>query len=143
MTDFKHIGEGFFIGPQPTANQLSEAKRNGINTVIDFRLPSETQTSNSSLVGDSGLNYVNIPVDKTALSERQIDELSAALNTNSGPFLLHCATGARAAMFLALVRARQNGWTAERTFEEAKAMGYELRDLPDFKRFVETARLDS
>ena len=49
---------------------------------------------------------------------------------------LHCATGARAAMFLALSRARQNGWTAERTFEEAGKMGYDLKGSPGFARFV-------
>ena len=96
MTNFKPIGEGFFIGLQPTADDLSEAKKQGIHTVIDFRLPSETPTSNASLVKESGLNYVNIPVDKTALSEHQIDELSIALKENTAPFLLHCATGARA-----------------------------------------------
>ena len=136
MTNFKPIGEGFFIGPQPTANELSEAKKQGIQTVIDFRLPSETPTSNASLVRESGLNYVNIPVDKTALAEHQIGELSTALKENAAPFLLHCATGARAAMLLALVRARQNIWTAQRTFDEASAMGFNLQTSPEFTAFV-------
>ena len=109
MTNFKPIGEGFFIGPQPTADDLFEAKQQGIRTVIDFRLPSETPTSNASLVRESGLNYVNIPVDETALAEHQIGELSTALKKNAAPFLLHCATGARAPILLTLVRARQNG----------------------------------
>jgi uncharacterized protein (TIGR01244 family) len=139
MANFRKIGEDFFIGPQPTADDLTEAKRQGIRTVIDFRMPAETPTSNASLVEESGLNYVNIPVDKTALSEHQIGELGTALDENEGPFLLHCATGARAAMFLALLRAGQNGWTAQRTFDEAKAMGFDLRSSPDFTKFIEKA----
>jgi uncharacterized protein (TIGR01244 family) len=139
MTNFRKIGEDFFIGPQPTADDLTGAKRQGIRTVIDFRMPAETPTSNASLVKESELNYVNIPVDKTALSEHQIGELGTAIEENDGPFLLHCATGARAAMLLALLRARQDRWTAQRTFDEAKAMGFDLRTSPDFTKFVEKA----
>lgn len=136
MANYRPLGDGFFIGPQPTAQDLQEAKQEGINTVVDFRMPSETAKPNEELAKENGLDYVNIPVDKAALSQQQIGELDTALKEKEGPYLLHCATGARAAMFLALSRARQNGWTAERTFEEAGKMGYDLKGSPGFARFV-------
>lgn len=85
---------------------------------------------------ENDLNYVNIPVDKAALSQDSIGRLDETLKEKEGPYLLHCTTGARAAMFLALSRARQHGWTAERTFEEAEKMGYDLKGSPGFARFV-------
>lgn len=136
MANYKQFEERFFIGSQPTEQDLDEAKRQGIQTVIDLRMPSETAVPNAELVKRSGLNYVNIPVDKGALSARRIDELDAALKQNEGPYLLHCATGARVAMLLALSRAKQHGWTAERAFQEAEAMGYNLQTSPDFNLFV-------
>jgi uncharacterized protein (TIGR01244 family) len=136
MASYKQIGEDFFIGPQPTEQDLNEAKQRGVRTVVDLRMPSETASPNADLVGNSGLTYVNIPVNKAALSEQQIDELDAALKQNEGPFLLHCATGARVATLLALSRAKQNAWTAERTFQEAEAMGFNLQSSPDFAAFV-------
>lgn len=136
MANYKQFEERFFIGPQPTEQDLDEAKRQGIQTVIDLRMPSETAVPNAELAKRSGLDYVNIPVDKAALSAQQIDELDAALKQHQGPYLLHCATGARVAMLLALSRAKQQGWTAERTFREAEAMGYNLQTSPDFTAFV-------
>lgn len=136
MTNFKQIGDGLFIGPQPSGQDLVEAKQQGIHTVIDMRTPGETATSNAELVRNSGLDYFNVPVNKTALSEQQIDELSQVMQRTQGPHLLHCATGTRAALLLALSRAKQNGWTAERTFEEAQTMGFNLQGSADFARFV-------
>lgn len=136
MTNYKQFDNNFFIGPQPTEQDLIEAKQQGIHTVIDLRMPSETTTPNAELVKKSGLGYVNIPVDKTALHGRQVEALAAALEHTEGPYLLHCATGVRAAMLLALSRAKQGRWTAERTFQEAEAMGYNLQDSPLFAAFV-------
>jgi uncharacterized protein (TIGR01244 family) len=136
MANYKQLDDKFFIGPQPAEEDLNEAKQQGIRAVIDMRLPTETATPNADLVERSGLRYVNIPVNKAALSAEQIDAFDAVLNQNGGPYLLHCATGTRAAMLLALSRARRQGWTAERTFEEANAMGYILQNSPDFAAFV-------
>lgn len=136
MANYKQFENEIFIGPQPTEQDLVEAKQQGVHTVIDMRMLSETTSPNATLVKNSGLNYVNIPVDKAALSVQQIDEFDAAIKQVDGPVLLHCATGARAAMLLALSRARQNGWTAERTFQEASAMGYDLQSSPGFATFV-------
>ena len=136
MPSYKQFENEIFIGPQPTEQDLAEAKQQGVHTVIDMRMLSETTNPNAQLVKNSGLNYVNIPVDKAALSVQQIDEFDAAIKQVDGPVLLHCATGVRAAMLLALSRARQNGWTSERTFQEADAMGYDLQSMPNFATFV-------
>jgi uncharacterized protein (TIGR01244 family) len=139
MMKYKQIGDGLFIGPQPTEQDLREAKQQGVHTVIDFRMPEETATPNADLVTRNGLNYVNVPVNKDTLSEQQIGDLDEAMKGNDGPYLLHCATGARAAMLLALSGARQNGWTAERTFQEAESMGFNLQSSPGFSAFVKQA----
>ena len=136
MAQFKDIGDGFYLGAQPNEQDLQEAKGLGVKTVIDFRLPTETAIPNESLVTQFGLNYVNIPVSKTIPSEQQIEELDKTLQQKDGPFLLHCGTGMRAAMLLALIRAKQQHWTAERTFEEAKLMGFDLNASPAFSAFV-------
>ena len=136
MSQFKPVEENVFIGPQPSPDDLEDARRLGIKTVIDFRLPSETDSPNETLVKRFGLDYVHIPVDKALPSERQIDDLDSAMLNKQGPFLLYCATGARAALLLALSRARQKGWTAEQTFAHAQTMGFDLRASPAFSSFV-------
>ncbi len=136
MSQFRPVEDGIFIGPQPAPDDLEYARQCGIKTVIDFRLPSETATPNETLARNCGLNYINIPVNKAMLSENQIDDLDAAMQTKQGPFLLHCATGARAALLLALSKARKNGWTADQTFAHAKTMGFDLQTWPAYSNFV-------
>ena len=141
MSSFRLVDDGVFIGPQPTPQDLEDARRQGVKTVIDFRLPSETSTSNETLVRSQGLDYENIPVDKAMLSANRIGDLDAAMQSKPGPFLLHCATGLRAALLLALSKAQKNGGTAEQTFAHAQAMGFDLRTSPAYAGFV-TQTLD-
>lgn len=140
MANYQQLAEDVYIGPQPTEADLQQARQQGIRTVIDFRMPSETAAPNAALARASGLDYVNVAVDKSALSDASIDELDAAMRQHPGPWLLHCATGARAAMLLALRQARQAGWTADRTFAAAEAMGFRLQDMPAFAAFIRKAR---
>jgi len=139
MAQYRQIDSKLFIGPQPTRQDLEEAKQQGIHTVVDFRLPTETASPNADLARAAGLDYVNIPIDRAALSTDQVGELETAMERHPGPYLLHCATGTRAALMLALSRARQEGWSAERTFVEAEAMGFNLRNSADFANFVRQA----
>ena len=139
MAQYRQIDDNFVLGPQPTKGDLEEARQQGIKTVIDLRPPTETASPNAEPVREAGLDYVNIPVNRAALSTGQVDELEAALAQHPGPYLVHCATGARAALMLVLVRARQQGWTAQRAFDEAEAMGFNLRNSEEFASFVRLA----
>ena len=138
MDQFKQLENGMLIGPQPTEADLRQAKLQGIRTVIDFRMPGNTPTPNAELVARSGLDYVNIPVNKASPSADQVEELDRVMREKGGPFLIHCATGARAAMLLVLRKAKQNRWTAQRAFDEAGAMGFDLEKMPEFANFIKT-----
>lgn len=136
MNQFKPLENGMFIDPEPTADNLRQAKQKGIKTVIDLRMSRETPTPNSERVARSGLDYVNIPVNKVTLSVDQVDALKRVMRHMDGPFLIHCATGALAAMLLVLSQAKQNSWTAQRAFQEARAMGFGLENAPEFANFI-------
>ena len=138
MDQFKQLENGMLIGPQPTEADLRQAKLQGIKTVIDFRMPGGTPMPNAELVARSGLEYVNIPVNKASPSADQVEELGRVMREKGGPFLIHCATGARAAMLLVLRKAKQNRWTAQRAFDEAGAMGFDLEKTPEFANFIKT-----
>lgn len=142
MNLFKQLENSMLLGPQPTEQDLQETRQQGIKTVIDFRMPSETASPNATLAANHGLDYVNIPVNKASLSKDQIDALDRVMHEKEGPFLIHCATGARAALLLCLSRAKQQHWTAERTFDEARAMGFDLKNSPEFAAFIRAATAD-
>lgn len=139
MAQDKQISDGVFLRPQPSRHDMEEAKRQGIRTVVDALLPSEIAASNAELANSVGLKYVNIPVDRSALSSARIDDFEAAVEHHTGPYLMHCATGTRAALMLALLQTRQHGWSAERTFDEAERMGLSISNSDEFANFVRQA----
>lgn len=76
-----------------------------------MRLPTKTATPNANLVERSGLNYVNIPVDKAELSAEQIAAFDGVIRQSDGPYLLHCATGIRAAILPgSICTVKSRGW---------------------------------
>ena len=79
---------------------------------------------------------MNSPVNRASPSADQVNELGRVMLEKDGPFLMHCATGARAAMLLVLSKAKQNRWTAQRAFDEARAMGLDLEKAPEFANFI-------
>ena len=72
-------------------------------------------------------------------SKQRIGKLNEAMKRHEGLYLPHCALGTRVAMLLALSRTSQNGWTAERTFQETESMGFNLRSSANFAAFVNRA----
>ncbi|MDB5931380.1 MAG: hypothetical protein JWR60_3087 [Polaromonas sp.] len=79
---------------------------------------------------------MNIPVNRASLSTDQVDELDRVMQSMQGPFLLHCASGARAAMLLVLSKARKKGWAAKSALEQASALGFELESSPELANFI-------
>lgn len=136
MERFKQFGEDIVLGPQPSAEDLEQARQRGIKTVIDLRMPDESPTDNRAFVETHGLRYANIPVSKSTLSQQKVDALDAALKEMPAPFLIHCATGTRVALLLCISEARRFKWSVERTFEEARKLGFDLQASPDLADFV-------
>ena len=136
MNQFRQFGEDIVLGPQPSREDLDEARRRGIRSVIDLRMAHETPTDNRALAEQSGMQYASIPVDKNRLSPDQLAALDRALAELPGPHLIHCASGARAALLLCVSEARRLGWNADETFEKAKSLGFDLQNSPEMAEFV-------
>lgn len=118
---------------------LKDLQQQGVKTVIDLRMPHETKAPNEMLARSCGLDYANVPVDKTNLSTKIIEDLQRVMRENQGAFLVHCASGMRAAMLLSLVNAQECRWPPERVFDEVKEMGFDLRNSPELSAFVQAA----
>jgi uncharacterized protein (TIGR01244 family) len=133
---FKQLDDNVFLGPQPTEQDLHQTKQRGIKTVIDFRIPIETSTPNAGLAARKGLDNANTPVNKTSLSKDQIDELDRVMHVKNGPFLIHCATGARAAMLVSLSKQRIATGPQSAHLKKPAPWGSTLRTSPEFAAFV-------
>ncbi|MRW87524.1 hypothetical protein GJ698_25975 [Pseudoduganella sp. FT26W] len=124
------------VGAQPDHRDLAVLKEQGVRTVIDFRMPAETGDTNREVVMAAGMQYVNIAVDKHALSTLSLDQLQNQLQQDSGPYLLHCASGARASVMWALHQAREHEWSYLATLQAIQTMGTDVSQSPEFLSFI-------
>ncbi|MHB1951648.1 MAG: protein tyrosine phosphatase family protein [Acidiferrobacteraceae bacterium] len=130
------VSDHVYVGAQPEERDLAQLKREGVRTVFDFRHPSETRTPNAELVRRVGLDYVNIPVRLSALSDEDVEAFRREAERHPGAFLLHCGAGTRAAAMYLMKTAADHGWDAQRTFAEAQRLGVSFDGSPPLKSFI-------
>lgn len=124
------LEDDLIAGGVPSARGLSQAAEQGIRTIIDVRDPKEGTEEEKGHADAVGLRYVNIPITLDNFSEAQAQQLNDVLkDENTGPALLHCASGQRAAAVWALQKNRHEGMSAEDAMKEAKAKGLTKPEL--------------
>lgn len=136
MSKFPELFPGVWLGPQPADEDLTELKDLGVETVIDFRMPNETPSSNADLTERHDLDYINIPLSRDNPDSDAVKQLDQALKNQPGPYLLHCGSGIRAITIYLLREAKRQGWSAEQVENEAKERGFDLTGAPGLLRLT-------
>jgi len=137
MRMYVQMNPDLHLGSQPDAADLELLRQKGVRTVIDLRLRSETAGANQELVAKSGLRYVNIGVDESGLNEDVVAQVTQALRSGEGPYVLHSGTGRRATAVMAISRARQNGWPLEKSLRTLRVMGSGIGQFQEFLSFLQ------
>nr|MBA3272228.1 hypothetical protein [Acidobacteriota bacterium] len=76
-----------------------------------------------------GLNYIHIPFDGAAPSDKTVDDfLAAVANKANQPVYIHCGTANRVGAVWLVKRVLQDGWPVEKATDEARLIG--LRSAP-------------
>jgi uncharacterized protein (TIGR01244 family) len=124
------LEEELIAGGVPSNQGLTQAAEQGIRTIIDVRDPSEGAEEEKGNAEAVGLRYVNIPITLDNFSEAQAKQLDEVLkDENTGPALLHCASGQRAVAVWALHQNRHEGKSAEDAMKAAKEKGLTKPEL--------------
>jgi protein tyrosine phosphatase (PTP) superfamily phosphohydrolase (DUF442 family) len=84
-------------GGQPDLGHLEAFQAAGGKAVVDLRAPNEARAFDEpSAVRRLGLEYTQVPVGPTPLTDELMDRVLAALRRHAGePMFLHCASGNR------------------------------------------------
>lgn len=98
--------ENLTVAGQPSLEQLEALSKEGFSTVINLRREGEFDDfDEAEEVERLGMQYVHIPLRNIeAISASDAASLHQAITTASGPVLLHCTIGWRAAGLLAIER---------------------------------------
>ena len=142
----KRVSDSLTIAGQLTPGEIKAARGQGFKSVLNLRAAGEKglPPDEARQVEGAGLKYANVAVVKDELS----DELAARVIEEMGalpkPVLVHCATGARAGMFVLLYAVVREGMTADEASRRAEAEGFTFTLDPKLKgfftRYIETHR---
>ncbi len=111
---------------QPDAVSLQRLAQEGVKTVVNIRRPSELEGlgfDEPSVVGKTGMAYLNIPVTPATLSTDDVDQLAEILARAEGPVMLHCGSSNRAGGLWATYLVRHRGVDLEAAIDIGKAAG--------------------
>ena len=119
--------EGILSMGQPTPQQIEDAARAGVRTVINLRTDAEGGFEwEQAAVEGLGMRYVRIPIagadDLTRDNVKRLDDVLRE-DLARGQVLLHCASGNRNGALLALREAWMRGASPEAALEVGRAAG--------------------
>lgn len=121
IDNFGEVNEHYFRGSQPDEEEFGQLKNKGIKTIIDLRKDREKEAEGSAV--GQGLRYVNIPLTTkmAATAEQTAYFLELVNNPENWPVYVHCKGGRhRTGEMTAIYRITENGWNADRAYEEMK-----------------------
>jgi uncharacterized protein (TIGR01244 family) len=100
---------------QPSADDLAQLRGEGVLHIVNLRTDSEMASlgdamNEPELAASLGMHYAHVPVGgSSGWPPQAVQALADALAKDDGRVLLHCASGARAALVHAAYRIRYEG----------------------------------
>ncbi|MDJ0733573.1 MAG: protein tyrosine phosphatase family protein [Nostocaceae cyanobacterium] len=137
MENVKKINEKLTVSAQITSEQLQQAAREGYKSVLNLRSPDEEGfwKEEQEKVEALGLEYVNIPVKVSTLTEELTTEILKQIDELPKPTLIHCGVSMRAGAMALMNIATREGMTPEEAFGLAEKIGFDCSAYPQMKQF--------
>jgi tyrosine-protein phosphatase SIW14 len=138
INNFGKINNNYYRGAQPDDRDYKDLAALGVRTVID--LTRDGRANEQRLVEQAGMKFHRIPM---TTSDRPSDTAVAQFlklvnDPASQPVYVHCQGGRhRTGIMTAVYRMTQDGWNADRAYQEMKQYRFEgFPGHPTLKKFV-------
>jgi tyrosine-protein phosphatase SIW14 len=146
IDNFGRVNPNYFRGAQPKGQDYADLAALGVKTLINLT-SDDADATEKAMVEQAGLRYVQIPMSthEPPTSTQLTEFLALVHDPANQPVYVHCVGGRhRTGVMTAAYRMTQDGWTAERAFEEMKQYRFGADFLhPEFKAFVYSYRAES
>ena len=115
----------FYLAGQPDAAGLEAGREAGIGVVVNLRQPHEHDWDEAAAAEALGLRYFEVPIDgRKPLPPEALDRIDAIVaESPDEPVLVHCASGQRAAAWLAVHLVEERGMDADRALAIGRQAG--------------------
>ena len=130
MSDnYTRLTDDFWVSPQLSAADITEAASNGFKLVInnrpDHEAPGQPKSDDLKAAAEAaGIHYAHIPVSG-GLSMEQVDAECDARRAHPGKAVAFCASGMRSAFLYAYAAAR-SGTPIDEIMAVTAAAGYDV-----------------
>jgi protein tyrosine phosphatase (PTP) superfamily phosphohydrolase (DUF442 family) len=136
---FLQLSDRLFTGGMPTAQQLEDASKAGVQVVINLAIPDSERAlrDEASIVRSLGMEYIGIPVVWEHPARRDLDEFMDAMDAHSNhTLLIHCQANYRVSGFIALYRVLRLGWEPDEALKHVRRI-WNPADYPVWQKFIE------
>ena len=126
IENFGRVNDTYYRGGEPEGNDFAELAAAGIKTIIDLR--NDGDQTDTSAAARVGLKVLRLPMSSTQVpNATQIDQFLRLVNDPANqPVYVHCVGGRhRTGTLTAVYRMTQDGWTADRAFQEMQRYDFE------------------
>lgn len=134
IRNFLRVNSDFCTAGQPTLEQLTGLRDQGIRAVLNLRPAAEFDaTAEAARVRELGMQYFNIPVTNgMPIPDSQFEEFLRLTDDDANrPIFIHCASANRVGAFWLVRRVVSDGWDLARAEEEAGRVGLRAASLRD------------
>lgn len=140
MQNTMKINDQVTVGPQPSAEEITELRQQGFKTVINFRTEDEenlafSPSEEAERVKAERMAYRNFPVSMKTMSPEKVDEFRENYSKLPKPVYAHCKSGKRAGAMVMMQMAVDQGMSGEQILQNAEEMGFEC-DNEELRKFV-------
>ena len=141
IRNFLRVNAEFCTAGQPTLDQLSRIKAEGIRTVLNLRPVGEHDAAGEQAkVKELGMKYFNIPITASGIKHEQVETfLKLTDDSQNRPMFIHCASANRVGALWMIRRVVRDGWSPAEAGTEAAKIGLRSALLKEFAlRYIET-----
>lgn len=137
--NFLPLSDRLFTSGMPTAEQLADASKSGVQVVINLAMPDSERAlpNEAAIVQSLGMKYVGIPVEWDHPTRQNLEDFMSAMDAHAGSTLLvHCQANYRVTGFITLYRILRLDWNPGEAFKDLRRI-WNPDDYPVWKKFLE------
>jgi uncharacterized protein (TIGR01244 family) len=125
MGKVRQINQDLAIAGQPSLEEIQQLAAAGYRSIVNLRSPDEIGflTHEQQKVERLGLQYLNIPIQLSAINPEFALGVVQKIAVMPSPVLLHCDSGTRSSIIALIQIALKQGIGAEQTLQNAANLG--------------------
>jgi protein tyrosine phosphatase (PTP) superfamily phosphohydrolase (DUF442 family) len=136
---FLRLNDRLFTSGMPTADQLADASKQGVQLVVNLAMPDSERAlrDEKSIVESLGMKYIPIPVQWDNPTRADLEEFMQVMDAHQADkVLVHCQANYRVTGFMALYRVLRLGWEPEEAFKDLRRI-WDPEQYPVWKKFLD------